>query len=126
MNISKIVGANVRRKRNEKNLSQKQLAKLCNFSRECMKRIESGPEKLRVEFIERVANALEVPILDLIDDNSKDINNLNSEEIIDIDAFEFNMKILIKSLVNHTKETIDKDFKDILLHSIAKDFIPNH
>lgn len=120
MDITQVVGENVRRIRVRKCISQEKLASLCNFSRPCLERIERGEKNLKVEFVERLANALGVSAVTLIDENQKDEDDLNPVETLDMDLFEYNKEILLKNLVQHIKECIAETFNLLIFQSIVK------
>lgn len=120
MDITQVVGENVRRIRVNKNISQEKLASLCNFSRPCLERIERGEKNLKVEFVERIANALGVTVLSLISEKQKDEAELNPVETLDMDLFEYNKRILINNLVQHIKESVAETFNLLIFQSIVK------
>lgn len=68
------VGENIKRIRLEKGLTQKQLGEKCNpkMKDSAIRRYELGNSKPKIETIQRIANALEVPISELDDSLSFD------------------------------------------------------
>ncbi len=73
--IQGVVGANIRRLRLVKKLSQRDLADLCNFETSNMCRIEQGGSNLTLLNLYKIANALSVDIRDLFEGvikNAKD------------------------------------------------------
>lgn len=63
--IQTIVGANVRKLRLEKEMSQRDLADLCNFETSNMCRIEQGGSNLTLLNLYKIAAALKVDIREL-------------------------------------------------------------
>lgn len=65
-NIYQIFGENIKRIREEKGLSQVDLANLCDFERGNMTRIEKGNTNPTLETMRKVAKALNVTVADLV------------------------------------------------------------
>jgi transcriptional regulator with XRE-family HTH domain len=59
-------GQLVRKYRKERNMSQEQLALLCNMDRSYLGRIERGEVNPTLEKIYEVSNALEIQAIDLL------------------------------------------------------------
>ncbi|MDR1432257.1 MAG: helix-turn-helix domain-containing protein, partial [Propionibacteriaceae bacterium] len=57
------IGALIRDARKQRNLTQAELARLLNTSQSAIGRIESGGQNLSLEMINRIASALEAPLL---------------------------------------------------------------
>ncbi|MBE6193672.1 MAG: helix-turn-helix transcriptional regulator [Alistipes sp.] len=66
MNINEIFGANVRKLRLEKGLSQEKLANLANIDRTYLPDIESGRRNLSLVVAEKIALALGVELKNLL------------------------------------------------------------
>lgn len=66
MNINEIFGANVRKLRLEKGLSQEKLANLANIDRTYLPDIESGRRNLSLMVAEKIALALGVELKNLL------------------------------------------------------------
>ncbi|MCD7968951.1 MAG: helix-turn-helix domain-containing protein [Alistipes sp.] len=64
--ILKQIGVNIRKIRNEKNTLQQDLAALCNFEVSVMSRIEAGGSNFTIGTLNKIAQALEVDIKDLL------------------------------------------------------------
>lgn len=64
------VGENIRRLRNEKGLTQKKLGSLCNptISESTIRKYELGILNPKIETLQKIAQALDVPITELKDD----------------------------------------------------------
>jgi len=72
LTISVKFGEKVREIRNSKGLSQEQLAHLANVHRTYIGMVERAEKNITLANIEKIANALEVTIIDLINfDNGK-------------------------------------------------------
>jgi transcriptional regulator with XRE-family HTH domain len=65
-NILKVFGANLRRIRIQKGLSQRDLSALCNVDNADISRMENGDINVTLNTVAQLADALEVPFLDLI------------------------------------------------------------
>ena len=63
---AKQFGLNVRQVRNERNISQDQLAMRAGIDRSYMGRIERGQVNITLEKVYRLADALDCPIQELI------------------------------------------------------------
>lgn len=64
------VGQNIKKIRLEKGLTQKQLAEKCGMFDSALRRIENGKQNPKIETVEKIANALNIPITDIIDNNT--------------------------------------------------------
>lgn len=60
--LRKIIGRQIAKKRENKNLTQEKLAELFGCHRTYIGKIEAGQIDLRVSKVERFANILDVPI----------------------------------------------------------------
>ncbi|HWB26441.1 MAG TPA: helix-turn-helix transcriptional regulator [Chitinophagaceae bacterium] len=61
------VGANIRRIRTGRNLSQNDLAIMCNFEKASMSRIEAGKTNVTLLTLQKISKALNVNITDLVE-----------------------------------------------------------
>lgn len=59
------VAENIKRIRKEKGLTQKQLGKKCGMAESTLRQYELGYRHPKIETIQKIADALEVPIIDL-------------------------------------------------------------
>lgn len=57
-----LIGANLKRVRTERNLSQRQLAWDCNTDESSIRRIEKGELNISVSSIKRISDVLNLPI----------------------------------------------------------------
>lgn len=78
MNLEQIVIENIKRIRKEKRISQEQLAELCNTSASYIGLMETYKNIPKLSTIERIAEALNVPVLTLFWDNES--NSASSEK----------------------------------------------
>lgn len=67
----KKVGTNIKRIRLEKGIKQIDLAYLCNFEKQNMQRIEAGNTNPTLKTLLKIAEMLDVNVIDLIDIKSK-------------------------------------------------------
>lgn len=61
------VGQNIRKIREGENISQQELAALCNFEKSNMSRIEAGRTNLTLKTLLSISMALSVSIKELVD-----------------------------------------------------------
>ena len=61
------IGMNIRRIREDKNISQQDLAAVCNFEKSNMSRIEAGRTNLTVGTLLKICEALQVKLVDVVD-----------------------------------------------------------
>lgn len=59
-----VLGARIRELRQKKELTQNELAMLCNFEKASMSRIEAGKTNLTVLTLKRISTALDIEIAD--------------------------------------------------------------
>jgi transcriptional regulator with XRE-family HTH domain len=71
-NINEEVGFNIRRIREERNLSQEELADLAGLHRAYIGQIERGEKNIGLKNLEKIAKALNVSIKVLLDISSID------------------------------------------------------
>lgn len=72
---------NLRLQRQKKNLSQEELGNLIGVSGVTIMRYEKGTRKPKLETIKKIANALKIPVSDLIDINSPIIDKATNRFI---------------------------------------------
>jgi len=61
------IGMNIRKIREEKNISQQDLAAVCNFEKSNMSRIEAGRSNLTIGTLLKICEALQVKLVDVVD-----------------------------------------------------------
>lgn len=62
-----IVGKRIKQIRNEKNISQQDLAAKCNFEKSNLSRLEAGRTDAKLSTLEKVAKGLDVTLKELFD-----------------------------------------------------------
>lgn len=60
------IGVNIRVLRDEKKISQQDVAALCNFEKSNMSRIEAGKTNLTIGTLLKICEALNVKLIDII------------------------------------------------------------
>jgi transcriptional regulator with XRE-family HTH domain len=71
MNNQKIlheIGSRIRLLRGQKNISQQDLAHLCDFQRASMCRIEAGKINISMLTLKKISDALEIPMREFFED----------------------------------------------------------
>jgi transcriptional regulator with XRE-family HTH domain len=66
-NIKIVFGKNLRFLREKKNISQEKLADLCGLHRTYISDVERGERNISLENIQKIANALQMEIIDLFE-----------------------------------------------------------
>lgn len=61
------IGKNIKKIREEKNISQAELAARCNYEKSNMSRIESGKTNLTIGTLLNIAESLDTTIMHIID-----------------------------------------------------------
>ena len=61
------IGMNIKDIREEKNISQQDLAAACNFEKSNMSRIEAGRTNLTIGTLLKICEALQVKLADVVD-----------------------------------------------------------
>ena len=61
------IGLNIKKIREEKNISQQDLAAACNFEKSNMSRIEAGRTNLTIGTLLKICEALQVELVELVD-----------------------------------------------------------
>jgi len=61
------IGMNIKKIREEKNISQQDLAAACNFEKSNMSRIEAGRTNLTIGTLLKICEALQVKLVDVVD-----------------------------------------------------------
>jgi transcriptional regulator with XRE-family HTH domain len=62
------IGARIKKLRIEKNISQNELAMMCEFEKASMSRIESGQTNTTILTLRKICSALDLHICDLMED----------------------------------------------------------
>ena len=61
------IGANIRKLRDEKKITQQDLAASCNFEKSNMSRIEAGRTNLTIGTLLKICEALQIKLTDVVD-----------------------------------------------------------
>jgi transcriptional regulator with XRE-family HTH domain len=72
LEIRKRVGEQIRKIREDKHISQQEIAVLCDFEKSSMARIEAGRTNPTVTTLFKISTALGVTMKDLVDINCRD------------------------------------------------------
>jgi transcriptional regulator with XRE-family HTH domain len=65
------LGARIRELRLKKNLTQNELAMLCNFEKASMSRIESGKTNVTILTLKKISKALDVELVEFFHDGTR-------------------------------------------------------
>ena len=108
MNVYRLLGERVRKKRKQLGLSQEELSEACGISPAYIGIIERGNRKLSVETLVKIANALNVNTDYLLRDsvryNSSDIIKKTTSLLHDMDEDEIRYTY---RMISNTKDFID-------------------
>ena len=69
--LSKILGNRIRKLREERNISQQNLAEMCNIEKSNMARIEAGRTNPTLFSMYKISSALHISLAELVDFDSK-------------------------------------------------------
>lgn len=110
--INRLIGENIRLFREEKNLSQEELAIKADIQRTAsISDIENGKRNPTIGTIEKLAIALEIRPIELLDYNHfrNDLHFPQKEELIKAHCESLLQRKLdeVKFVVNHTNELLD-------------------
>jgi transcriptional regulator with XRE-family HTH domain len=61
------IGLKIKKLREEKNISQQDLAAICNFEKSNMSRIEAGRTNLTIGTLIKISQSLHVKLTDIVD-----------------------------------------------------------
>ena len=64
--LNKVFAKNLRKKRKEKNLSQEEVADLCELHRTYIGSVERGERNITLSTLERIAKALNIDVCELL------------------------------------------------------------
>lgn len=62
----KLIGNNIRKLRNERKVSQQELADVCNIAKSTVQRIENGSLNPTILMLNNISNAFSVSLVELI------------------------------------------------------------
>ena len=107
----KDIGARIRNKRKEKDITQEKLAEQIDISVTHMSHIETGSTKLSLPVLVKIANALKVSTDELICDNLITSKQIYISEIAEIlDECDQKQTSIITDIVRTTKQALDKHY----------------
>lgn len=104
MNLERTVINNIRRIRKEKGISQEKLAELCDTATSYIGRLEIYGAEPRLSTIERIAEALNVPAIELFRDDTENKTDNQAEK----------SKTLVASLKREIISSMEKELDEIL------------
>ncbi len=78
------LGARIKNKRLEKNLTQEQLAEKVDLSAVYIGQIERGERKMTIQTLVKLANVLETSIEELLSDSTEGNLNAKLNELLDV------------------------------------------
>ncbi len=67
LEISRILGNQIRKLREERHISQQNLAEMCNVEKSNMARIEAGRTNPTLLTMYKISSALKIPLAELVD-----------------------------------------------------------
>jgi transcriptional regulator with XRE-family HTH domain len=109
MDLEHIVIENIKRVRREKHISQEKLAEYCGTSASYIGLMETYKNIPKLSTIERIAEALNVPVLELFTiNNNKNSNYDNSEE-----------RMIVIEKENEYKQKIREHIKNEILNKLG-------
>lgn len=113
------IGNNIKAYRKEKGLTQEQLGELVGLSENTIRRYELGQRKPNIDILKRISDALEVPLVNLLDKDNKDREKQYEDikEEIDINM-KSDVNVISRLVILH------KDDRDYLeyLKDVLDDF----
>ena len=109
------IGQNIKRIRKEKGLTQKRLGELCGINEANIRKYELGGAKPKIETIQKIAEALQVPLSDLIPPEMFGIAN----DMIELFSGSTSLKVDIKSsTINALVSELNDKGKDKAIEQI--------
>lgn len=96
-------GSKIKEIRKQKGLTQKQLGDLCGMADSAIRRYENGNANPKIETLQKIADALETPLIFLVEDDLLDVATLPDEDCEDrlIDN-------KINEIINNTDMSMDE------------------
>lgn len=117
MNLEQIVIENIKRIRREKHISQEKLAEYCGTSASYIGLMETYKNIPKLSTIERIAQAMNVPVLDLftLPENSQNDDGTSSDK----NCFSLEQKEAVESKEKEHKEKIRNQIKSEILNKMS-------
>lgn len=82
MDLNNKVALKIKEIREKKNFSQLKFSKLVNMSNSAYSRIENGEVQITLNTLDKIAEKLSVPLLELLDFKSTQINHFNNNAFV--------------------------------------------
>lgn len=101
-------GLKIKEIRQRKGLTQKQLGELCGMADSAIRRYENGNANPKIETLQKIADALEVPLIFLVEDDL-----LDAATLPDTDSEYKLIDRKINEVLNNTEMSLDKKGKQI-------------
>lgn len=98
--VAEVVGANIKRLRERQGLTQEELAKKTTLSRASIANIEAGRQKLGLEHIYDLANALKASITDFL----PDVSTVDLERRVESKDLSDEVKSWIKDILSEVEK----------------------
>ena len=112
------LGENIKRCRQEKNISQRELGRRINKTGQLISSIERGETTPSMDTINKIATVLEVDISNLISSSNLDLKDTDTKVAL---------MIRIEEIINHLRDDFFKDYAveelETLLNEIKNDNI---
>lgn len=117
MNLEQIVIENIKRIRREKHISQEKLAEYCGTSASYIGLMETYKNIPKLSTIERIAQAMNVPVLDLftLPENSQNDDGTSSDK----NCFSLERKEEVEAKEKEHKEKIRNQIKSEILNKMS-------
>jgi transcriptional regulator with XRE-family HTH domain len=100
--IYRVMGENIQKARSSTGMHQEELAVKVNLGRTSITNIEKGKQKIQIHTLYSIANALQIPVCDLLPGETLVKQNINQElEKLDLEE---EQKETIRDVINKKKE----------------------
>lgn len=99
------IGEKILKLRTDQNLTQKQLANICGFSQSALNFWENGKRQPKIEQLEKIANALDVSVADLMGLTYKE----NIMDTNDLFKFYDSLGYIVKPIDENSYHLISRD-----------------
>lgn len=106
------IGSKIKNFRENKNLSQQDLATMIHKTKSSVQKYESGSTSITIDLLYDISTALEIPIIQFFTDDADDILSLIKERFNLVDnnrgQIEYDFEILMEVLKVKYRKTTDK------------------
>lgn len=116
------IGENIKRIRTEKNLTQKQLGDLCGMADSAIRRYELGKANPKIETVEKIAKALGVLIIDIMENFTLEQYKTTEEykqTLKEIDALEGIIAILKEIYGDVIEKYVSEEYGDSFYYLVG-------